>query len=154
MAWLQGPGFLGTGAPLASDLSLVTMILSLGLFTFGRHLALTHHYQAHQRVQTVGVILTAVVAVGFMLNSFTTHILPGIPSKLLEGDYGVSTLHAFIGATAVLGGIFMVLRGNNLVPAPLRFSNYRPFMRATYALFAIATLLGIVVYALVFILGI
>ena len=151
---LYGPGFLGTNAPFISDLSLVVMVVSATLFTMGRHLARTGRYNAHRWVQTAGVGLTTIVAVGFMLSSFIRHILPGVPSKLLEDDYGVSTLHSVVGTLAVLLGVFVVLRGHNLLPKPWRFNNYKPVMRLAYGMYMLATLLGLTVYVLVFVLGI
>jgi uncharacterized membrane protein YozB (DUF420 family) len=151
---LNGPGFLGTNAPFISDLSLVLIAVSAALFTFGRHTARNGRYEIHRWVQTAGVALSTLVALGFMLRSFTTHILPGIPPKLLTGDYAVSTLHALVGAAALLLGVFVVLRGHNLVPHPLRFNNYKPVMRLTYRLYMLASLLGLLVYILVFVLGI
>ena len=151
---LHGPGFLGTDAQFMSDLALVLMVLSAALFTIGRHLARTGRYEVHRWVQTAGVVLTTIVAIGFMVSSFTTHILPGVPSKLLEGDYGVSTLHSVVGTLAVLLGVFVVLRGHDLLPQALRFKDYKPVMRLTYVMYIIATLLGLTVYILVFVFGI
>jgi uncharacterized membrane protein YozB (DUF420 family) len=54
----------------------------------------------------------------------------------------------------LLLGIFVVLRGNQLVPKSLRFKNYKPFMRTSYTLYMAATLLGVIVYFLAFVLGI
>lgn len=153
-ALLSGPGFLGTGAPFLSDLSLVLISFTSLLMTLGWQLARRAHYEVHRWVQTVAVALNTVVAVGAMLRSFLTHILPGIPSKLLQGDYAVTTIHAVVGTVGVLLGVFIVLRGNGLVPAAFRFSNYKPVMLTAYVLYMTATLLGISVYVLVFILGI
>jgi uncharacterized membrane protein YozB (DUF420 family) len=152
--FFNGPGFLGTNAPFLSDLSLVLISLTAILFTIGWQLARRRHYEAHRWVQTVAAIINAIVVLGVMVNSYVTHILPGIPSKLLEGDYGVTTVHAIIGTIGLLLGIFVVLRGNNLVPKALRFKNYKLFMRISYALYMLATLLGVVVYLLAFVLGI
>ena len=149
-----GPGFLGTNAPFVSDLSLVLMLLSAGMLTYGRHLARHKRFRAHGWIQTAGVAISTVVALTFMLYSFVKHILPGVPSKLLEGDYGLSTLHALVGSAAVLLGVFVVLRGHNLVPKALRFRNYKAFMRSSYTIYMLATLLGLTVYVLVFVLGI
>ena len=152
--FLNGPGFLGTHAPFLSDLSLVLVSLTAILFTIGWQLARRRHYEAHRWVQTVAATINAIVVLGVMVNSYVTHILPGIPSKLLEGDYGVTTVHAIIGTIGLLLGIFVVLRGNELVPNALRFKNYKLFMRTAYTLYMLATLLGIVVYVLAFVLGI
>ena len=151
---LDGPGFLGTGAPLGSDLALLLVSFSAVLLTIGWQLARRGHYEAHRWVQTGAVTLNTIVVVLVMIRSFTTHILPGIPSKLLEGDYGVTTLHALTGTMSVLLGVFVVLRANGLVPPALRFENYKGFMWTAYALYMLATVLGIAVYVLAFVLGI
>jgi uncharacterized membrane protein YozB (DUF420 family) len=151
---LSGPGFLGTNAPFISDLSLILMLVTAALLTYGRHLARRKRYKTHGRIQTAAVILSTVVALTFMLYSFVKHSLPGVPSRLLEGDFGISTLHAIVGSIAVVLGVFVVLRGHNLVPKALRFKNYRSTMRASYRIYMLATLLGITVYVLVFVMGI
>ncbi len=152
--FLNGPGFLGTNAPFVSNLSLILILLTAILFTAGVQLARRRQYEAHRWVQTVAAVINAIVVLGVMVNSYLTHILPGIPSKLLEGDYAVTTVHAIIGAIGLLLGIFVVLRGNGLVPKALRFKNYKLFMRTSYALYMLATLLGVAVYVLTFVLGI
>lgn len=151
---LDGPGFLGTNAPFASDLSLVLVSLTAVLLTVGWQLARRGLYEAHRWVQTGAVGLNTIVVAAVMVKSFTTHILPGIPSKMLEGDYGVTTLHALVGTIGVLLGVFVVLRANGLVPAALRFENYKAFMWTAYALYMVGTALGIAVYVLAFVLGI
>ena len=89
-----------------------------------------------------------------MINSFVVNILPGIPFKLLTGDYGVSMLHALIGLFGLVLGVFVVLRANKLVPKACRFKNYKLFMRTSYSLYIAATFLGVMVYILAFIFGI
>jgi hypothetical protein len=59
-----------------------------------------------------------------------------------------------VGAIGLVLGTFVVLRGNELVPKALRFSNYKLFMRTSYVLYMLATLLGVIVYVLAFVLGI
>ncbi len=154
LAFLNQPGFLGTHAPFISDLTLVLILFTAVLFTVGWQLARHKHYETHRWVQTFSVCLNAIVVLGVMIRSFVVHILPGIPAKFAQGDYAVTTIHAAIGTAGLLFGIFVMLRGNNLVPRSLRFKNYKPFMRTAYALYMIATLLGVIVYTEAFILGI
>jgi uncharacterized membrane protein YozB (DUF420 family) len=153
-AFFTRPGFLGTHAPMLSDITLVLTLLSAGMFTVGWQLARHKRYEAHRWLQTAAAGLNAVVVLAVMVNSFVTHILPGIPRRLLEGDYGVTTAHAVVGTIGLLLGIFIVLRANGLVPKGLRFKNYKLFMRTSYALYMLATLLGGIVYVEVYILGI
>jgi len=152
--FLDQPGFLGTHAPFISDLTLILILLTAILFTIGWQLARHKHFEAHRWVQTTTACLNAVVVLVVMIRSFIVHILPGIPGKLLQGDYAVTTVHALVGATGLLMGIFVVLRANGLVPKSLRFKKYKPFMRTAYALYMTATLLGVLVYTFTFILGI
>jgi len=151
---LNGPGFLGTHAPFVSDLSLILILLTAVLFTIGWQLARHGLYEAHRWVQTVTAVINTVVVLGFMINSYISHILPGIPTKLLTGDYAITTIHAFVGMIGLLLGIFVVLRGNELVPNALRFKNYKLFMRTSYVVYMLATLLGVLVYVLTFMLRI
>jgi uncharacterized membrane protein YozB (DUF420 family) len=151
---LNRSGFLGTQAPFISDLTLVLILLTAVMFTIGWQLARRKQYEAHRWVQTVAACLNAIVVLAVMVRSYTIHILPGIPAKLLEGDYGISTIHAIVGMSALLLGIFVVLRANGLVPKGMRFKNYKLFMQTSYALYMVSTITGVIVYTLVFIFGI
>jgi uncharacterized membrane protein YozB (DUF420 family) len=124
------------------------------MFNIGFYLARRKHFTAHRWVQSSAVILNTLVVLISMVTSFIIHILPGIPAKLGQGDYAVTTLHGLLGAVALLLGVFVALRGNNLVPKKLRFNNYKLFMRWAYSLYMLATLGGIIVYITAFILGI
>jgi uncharacterized membrane protein YozB (DUF420 family) len=124
------------------------------MFNIGFILARRKHYTAHRWVQTSAVTLNTLVVLISMVTSYIIHILPGIPAKLGQGDYAVTTLHGLIGAIALVYGVFVALRGNNLVPKKLRFNNYKLFMRWAYGLYMLATLGGVLLYIYVFILGI
>ncbi len=152
--FLTEPGFLGTRATLRSDLTLVLILMTAILFNIGFYLARHKHFTAHRWVQTSAVILNTLVVLISMVTSYIIHILPGIPGKLGQGDYAVITAHGLIGVIALLFGVFVALRGNELVPRPLRFDNYKLFMRWAYALYMLATLGGILIYIIAFVLGI
>ncbi len=147
-------GFLGTKAPVRSDVTLILILASAVLFTIGWRLAVNRKYGAHRWVQTAAAVLNAIVVILAMINVFIVYILPGIPGKLLEGSYGPTTVHALVGAIGLILGIFIVLRANNLMPRPLRFSNYKLFMRTSYVLYMTATLLGVIVYIMAYVIGI
>jgi len=151
---LNGPGFLGTNAPFLSDATLVLIVLTAVLFTVGWRLAVKKRFDAHRRVQTFAVILNAMIVLGTMIRSYWVNLLPGIPEKLGEGSYGITTLHALIGLAGLALGIYILLQGYDLLPTALRFRNYKIFMRSTYALYMLATFTGVVVYIIVFVMGI
>ena len=154
ITFLNRPGFLGTHAPFISDLTLILILLTAILFTIGWQLARRKHFVAHRWIQTVSACLNAILVLAVMIRSFVVHILPGIPARLQQGDYAVTTIHAIIGAAGFLLGIFVVLRANKLVPKPLRFKNYKAIIRTSYALYLLATLLGVLVYLEVYVFGI
>jgi uncharacterized membrane protein YozB (DUF420 family) len=152
--FLTTPGFLGTKATLRSDLTLILILINAVLFNVGFILARKKHFTAHRWVQTSSVTLNTLVVLISMVTSYIIHILPGIPAKLGQGDYAVTTIHGLIGAVALGFGVFVALRGNGLVPKRLRFKNYKLFMRWAYSLYMLATLGGVTLYYIVFVLGI
>ena len=151
--FLDQLGFLGTKAPVRSDITLVLILITTVLFTIGWQLALRKRYEAHRWVQTAAAILNAIIVLLAMINIFIIYILPGIPGKLLQGSYGATTVHGLVGAIGLLLGLFVVLRANKLVPKSLRFKNYKLFMRTSYSIYMLATLLGVVVYIMAYIIG-
>lgn len=148
--FLNGPGFLGTHATFRIDLTLVLILMASLSLTIGWRLAVGKHYVAHRWVQTIAAALNAVVVLITMISSFITFILPGIPGKLNVGSYAITTIHAFIGAVGLVLGIFVVLRGNELVPKSAKFKNYKLFMRPSFALYVLSTFIGVFVYLIVY----
>ena len=151
--YLQGAGFLGGNGTLGADISLVVSVLAAVLFTIGWRLAVGKSFGAHRWVQTAAACLNAVLVLAWMVRSFVLYILPGIPGSFGHGSYAVSTVHAVVGALGMVLGLFVVLRGNELVPRGLRFSNYKLFMRVSYALYMLGTLTGVIVYYVVYVGG-
>ena len=149
----SGHGFLGTRAPLHSDLSLLLILFTAVLFTIGWRLALRKNFKAHRWIQTGAAILNTIVVLSVMIASFIIYILPGIPGKLLEGTYGVTTIHVIIATLGLVLGVYVVLVGNKVLPERFRFKNYKRFMRTSYALYMLATLLGVIVYITVYVIG-
>ncbi len=146
-------GFLGTKAPVRSDITLILILITAVLFTIGWGLALRKKYEAHRWVQTTAAILNTIVVLLAMVNVFIVFILPGIPSKLLQGSYGATTIHGLVGAIGLILGLYIVLRANKLLPKSLNFSNYKLFMRTSYAIYMSATFLGVIVYIMAYIIG-
>jgi uncharacterized membrane protein YozB (DUF420 family) len=144
--FLHQPGFLGTNANLAADMTLLLMLLSAGLFTLGVWLVRRRRFTAHRWVQTGAAVLNASLVAWMMLLPFRDFVAPGLPGRAGEPFYAISAVHGLIGASGLLLGLFVVLRANGLVPKPLQFSNYRLFMRTSYALYMLATVLGVLVY--------
>jgi uncharacterized membrane protein YozB (DUF420 family) len=100
----------------------------------------------------VAVSLNAVVVLAWMTKSFVDYVLPRIPDNL-DQTYAVTTAHAIVGIIGLVFGVFVALRGNELVPAALRFRNYKPYMRGAYALYMLGTLTGVITYVLIYVTG-
>jgi uncharacterized membrane protein YozB (DUF420 family) len=145
---LHQPGFLGTNANFAADMTLVVSIIVAILFTVGVVLAVKGRYTAHRWVQTTAAALNAILVLWMMILPFRDFIVRDFMGERPAYFYAVTTAHAIIGFTALIFGLFVVLRGNNfiLIPKAFRFNNYKLFMRISYALYMLASLLGIWVY--------
>jgi hypothetical protein len=109
-------------------------------------MALRGRYNTHRWIQTSAVVLNVILVLWFMILPYRDFIAPGIPEQLDERFYWVTTLHAFVGFFAFTLGTFVVLRANGLMIERLKFRNYKLFMRTSYGLYMITTLLGIWVY--------
>ena len=151
---LDQPHLLGTHAPLISDISLILITLSAILFTIGFLLARKRHFQAHRWVQTSAACLNALVVLLVMIRSFDVNIFPGLPGKFFEGSYGVTTVHAVVGAIGLCLGLFVMIKANLLIPGNKDFPNFKKWMRASYLMYMLATVIGILVYFEAFVLGI
>lgn len=143
---LHASGFLGTNANFAADMTLVLMVLIAGLFTYGLYLARKGGYEQHKWVQTAGAGLNLILVLWLMVLPFRDFVVRDLGGPRSSFFYTITRLHAVVGATAVVLGNFVVLRGHKLVPKRLRFSNYKPFMRAAYIFYMLTTALGVWVY--------
>jgi uncharacterized membrane protein YozB (DUF420 family) len=148
---LHAPGFLGTNANFAADLTLVIMLLVAALFSFGFYLARSENFNAHKWVQTSGALLNLIMVLWMMVLPFRDFIIQDQGGPRERFFYIVTALHALIGLSATIFGLFVVLRGHNLMPKFLRFNNYKPFMRTAYTLYLVATLVGVAVYLVWFV---
>jgi plastocyanin len=141
-------GFLGTGASWAADLNLVLHFLMALALLGGMYLARRKRFTAHGIVQTSVMILNLVLIARVMGPSFVRQVAPQVPGGLSDSYYWIAVAHAAAGSVAELLGLYVVLvAGTKLLPAGLRFSNYKPWMRTTLVLWWAVTLLGFATYA-------
>ncbi|TAK14198.1 MAG: hypothetical protein EPO32_02445 [Anaerolineae bacterium] len=143
---LHSPGFLGTNANFAADMTLVMSILVALIFTTGYWLALKGKYDIHKWVQTTGAVLNVILVFWLMLLPYRDFIVRDSGGPRDSVFYYVTTIHATVGFFAFVFGNFVVLRGHKLVPEKLRFNKYKPYMRTAYALYITTTLLGVWTY--------
>jgi plastocyanin len=141
-------GFLGTGASWSADLNLVLHIVMALALLGGMVLARRKRFTAHGIVQSSVMLLNLVLIARIMGPSFIRQVAPQIPAGLSDSYYWVAFAHATAGSLAELLGLYVVLvAGTRLVPAALRFDNYKRWMRTTLVLWWAVTFLGIGTYA-------
>jgi uncharacterized membrane protein YozB (DUF420 family) len=143
---LHRPGFLGTNANFAADMTLLLSLAVAILFSIGFYLARKGKYDTHKWVQTAGAVTNIILVLWLMVLPYRDFIVNDQGGPREGVFYAVTILHAVIGFFAFVLGNFVVLRGHNLVPSKLRFQNYVPFMRTAYGLYITTTLLGVWVY--------
>lgn len=144
---LHRPGFLGTSANFAADMTLVLSAVVALLFTIGVVLAVRGQYSAHRWVQTTAAGINAILVLWLMVLPFRDFVAPpDNPGGLPLSAIATTRIHAAVGSAALVFGLFVVLRGNGLMIKPLRFNNYKAFMRVSYVLYMTATLIGLFVY--------
>jgi hypothetical protein len=71
----HAPGFLGTNANFAADMTLVIMLLTAALFSVGFYLARKGKFNTHKWVQTIGVSLNLIMVLWMMVLPFRDFII-------------------------------------------------------------------------------
>jgi uncharacterized membrane protein YozB (DUF420 family) len=148
----HSPGFLGTNANLAADVTLVLSIAVAILFSVGFFIARQGSYTIHGRIQTVAATINLIFVLWMMILPFRDFVLGDKGGPRPGYFYVVTGIHALTGVIALIFGWFVVLRGHNLLPEALKFDNYKPYMRVAYSLYILATLIGLGVYLAWFVL--
>ena len=140
-------GFLGTGATFGADLNLVVQLIMGTALIAGARLAKQKHYKAHGICQTT-VLLLNLLMIGLVMGpSFQQQVKPALPKVLHRLYYKVAAVHAGLGITAELLGLYIVIvAGTNVLPRWLRFNNWKWWMRTELVLWTIVLLSGVGTY--------
>jgi uncharacterized membrane protein YozB (DUF420 family) len=143
-------GFLGTGASLMADISLLGYIFLLvpamlvGFSFARRHLFVPHHKATMTTITLVnwGIILY------LMMNSYRQGVAPNVPQGLNYAVYLLPTVHLVTGGLAQLIATILVIRMwfENVLPPVLRFEPIKPWMRLTLGLWLVTAALGVSIY--------
>ena len=140
-------GFLGTAAPRGSDLVLVLEVGMGAALLAGAALARGGRHRVHAWCQSTVVLLNLGVILLTMAPSFHRAFPPPDGAALLNSYYGLAVLHGASGILAELLGLYvMMVAGTDLLPMKLRFTRYKPWMRAALALWWLTLLLGMATY--------
>jgi uncharacterized membrane protein YozB (DUF420 family) len=146
-ASLPTEGFLGTGATFQADLNLVVqMVMGVALIA-GAFLAKRKRYTAHGICQTTVLLLNLVVIGLVMWPSFQVQVMPALPKVMHRWYYATAAIHAVLGTTAELLGLYIVIvAGTKILPQWLRFKNWKLWMRTELMLWIVVLLLGVGTY--------
>jgi hypothetical protein len=145
-------GFLGTGAPMRADLTLLAYILILAPamiagYVFARRKMFIPH---HKYVMTGIVVVNWVLIVAVMVASYANYVAPSLGDNLGDVSIALPTLHLITGGIAQLLGTYLVAlmwtENTALEKFVPRIKNIKLPMRITLGLWAITVTLGILMY--------
>jgi uncharacterized membrane protein YozB (DUF420 family) len=140
-------GFFGTGATFAADLNLVVQFIIGAALIAGAFLAKQKRYKAHAVCQTT-VLLFNLLMIGLVMEpSFHQQMKFGIRKVFRNQYYATATIHAALGTSAELFGLYIVIMaGTNLMPQWLRCKHWKALMRTELALWLIVLISGALTY--------
>jgi len=140
-------GFLGTGATFGADLNLVVQLIMGVALLAGALLAKHKRYKAHGICQTTVLLLNVLMIRLVMWPSFQQQVKPALSKVHHKWYYEVAIVHAALGVTAELLGLYIVIvAGTKLLPRRLRFNNWKWWMRTELVLWMIVILSGVGTY--------
>ncbi len=161
--YLQPSGFLGTGASLLADLTLLAYVLLIvpGMiagFVFARR----GKHRPHHKVTMITItVVNWLLIIFLMLVAYRFDVIGNIASKPTNARYLMPTIHAVLGLPAQLLATYVVFRmlreDSQVAAAKARgekgqqlskywFKNAKIFMRVTIVLWLLTALLGVFNY--------
>ena len=146
-SFFPGTGFLGTGATFGADLNLVVQLIMGLTLIAGTILAKRKRYRPHAVCQTTVLLLNLLMIGAVMWPSFQQQVKPALPKVFHKWYYAAATIHAVLGITAELLGLYIVIvAGTKVLPQRLRFKHWKRWMRTELVLWAIVLLTGVGTY--------
>jgi uncharacterized membrane protein YozB (DUF420 family) len=140
-------GFLGTGATFEADFNLVVQVIMGVALIAGSLLAKRKRYTAHGICQTTVMLLNLLMIGLIMWPSFQQQVRPALPKIFHKWYFAVATIHALLGTTAEVLGLYIVMvAGTRALPESLRFKDWKRWMRAELILWSIVVLTGVGTY--------
>jgi uncharacterized membrane protein YozB (DUF420 family) len=147
VAFFPSKGFLGAGATFGADLNLVVQLIMGVALIAGARLAKQKRYRAHGICQTTVLLLNLLMIGVVMWPSFQQQVEPALSKTLHKWYYEAAIIHAALGITAELLGLYIVIvAGTNVLPQWLRFKHWTWWMRTELVLWVIVLLSGVGTY--------
>lgn len=160
-AYLEPPGFLGTGASLLADVTILAYLLLivpamlLGLIFARRNL----HRPHHKWLMIAVTVVNWVLIIFLMFAAYRFDVAPNIAEQPGNSRYLVPAIHGLLGIPAQLLATFIVVRmlleDTQVARAKRRgekdtsrywFRSAKPAMRLTLALWLLTASLGVISY--------
>ena len=140
-------GFLGRGAPYGADLNILLQIAVGVLLLAGMGLARWGRYRAHGVCQSIAFGLALTMTILWMIPAFRTIHADALGRAVVNRVTVAVALHSTLGTVVTLLAAWVILvAGTPLVPARLRFSNYKAWMRTLLTLWWISIVIGVATY--------
>lgn len=147
LAFFPIKGFLGTGATFEADLNLVVQVIMGLALIAGSCLAKRKRYTAHGICQATVLLLNLGMIGLVMWPSFQQQVRPALPERLHKWYFAVATIHALLGATAEILGLYIaIVAGTRVLPKFLRFTNWKRWMRTELIFWSVVVLTGVGTY--------
>jgi plastocyanin len=138
---------LSPNAMPAAQINLVLQLLMGVALLAGMWLSRRKHFTAHGLCQSAVLLLNSVLIAAVMWRSFRVQVMAQIPGGMRDPYITVPAFHAALGSAAELLGIYIALvAGTRLIPEPLRFKNWKRWMRFELALWWAVIFLGVGTY--------
>jgi uncharacterized membrane protein YozB (DUF420 family) len=142
-----GEGFLGRGAPYGADLNVLLQVAVGLLLLVGMGLARRGRYQAHGICQSTAFGLSLVMTILWMIPAFHAIHADSLGRALVNRVTVAVALHVALSTVVLLLAAWVILvAGTPLVPARLRFTDYKTWMRTLLALWWVAIVFGVATY--------
>lgn len=159
--YLEPPGFLGTGASLLADITLVAyLLLIIPLMIVGFVFARRGQHRPHHKwAMTLVTLINWVLIIFLMFAAYNFDVAPNFPQQPDNTRYLLPVVHGFLGIPAQLLATFIVIRmfleDHNVARAKVRgetdtsrywFRSAKPVMRLTLLLWLATATLGVLSY--------
>lgn len=144
---LKGAGFLGTGASLGADITLIIQLIFFFGLSFGVIAQLLRKYRSHDFIQAPIVFLNFFFIIFLMAASFIEQDVPTTLIKRPTDLYYIAPfIHAGLGITAQGLATYCLLAGFKILPR--KIGTLRYFMWATYGFWILTVSFGLTTYGI------
>lgn len=142
---LKGAGFLGTGASLGADITLIIQLIFFFGLSFGVISQLLRKFRAHDFIQAPIVFLNFFFIIFLMVASFVEQEVPTTLIRRPTDLYYITPfIHAGLGIVTQGLATYCLLAGFKILPR--KIGTLRYFMWATYGFWIITITFGLATY--------